>query len=142
MRLYCDCIPTTKKVSDCIPTVIMPGLYSDCNCPILNTVGILYQNSIIVNEPDSTRELTDRAIKILDAKYEKADLPEIVETQCKHLDAHQRKELLNLLLEFEDLFDGTLGTWDTEPVHLANSRMTPNHIMANRIQYPKHTKKH
>jgi hypothetical protein len=48
MRLYCDCIPTTKKVSDCIPTVIMPGLYSDCNCPILNTVGILYQNSIVV----------------------------------------------------------------------------------------------
>jgi hypothetical protein len=26
----------------------MPGLYSDCNCPILNTVGILYQNSIVV----------------------------------------------------------------------------------------------
>ena len=50
MRLYCDCIPTTKKVSDCIPTVIMPGLYSDCNCPILNTVGILYQNSIVVKE--------------------------------------------------------------------------------------------
>jgi hypothetical protein len=48
MQLYCDCIPTTKKVSDCIPTVIMPGLYSDCNCPILNTVGILYQNSIVV----------------------------------------------------------------------------------------------
>lgn len=48
MRLYCDCIPTTKKVSDCIPTVIMPGLYSDCNCPILNTVGILYQNLIVV----------------------------------------------------------------------------------------------
>ena len=44
----CDCITTGKKVSDCIPTVIMPGLYSDCNCPILNTVGILYQNSIIV----------------------------------------------------------------------------------------------
>ena len=48
MRLYSDCIPMTKKVSDCIPTVIMPGLYSDCNCPILNTVGILYQNSIVV----------------------------------------------------------------------------------------------
>jgi hypothetical protein len=41
-----------------------------------------------------------------------------VESQCRHLDAHQRKELLNLLLEFEDLFDGTLGIWDTEPVHL------------------------
>jgi uncharacterized tellurite resistance protein B-like protein len=54
------------------------------------------------DEPDSTKELTNRAVKILDAKYEKADLPEIVETQCRHLDAHQRKELLDLLLEFED----------------------------------------
>jgi hypothetical protein len=70
------------------------------------------------DEPDSTKELTNRAVKILDAKYEKADLPKIVETQCRHLDAHQRKELLDLLLEFEDLFDGTLGIWDTEPVHL------------------------
>jgi hypothetical protein len=34
-------------------------------------------NSMMRNEPDSTRELTDRAIKILDAKYEKADLPEM-----------------------------------------------------------------
>ncbi len=42
-----------------------------------------------------------------------------METQCRHLDAHQRKELLDLLLEFEDLFDdGTLGIWDTELVHL------------------------
>ena len=50
------------------------------------------------DEPDSTKELTNRAVTILDAKYEKADLPEIVETQCRHLDAHQRKELLDLLL--------------------------------------------
>jgi hypothetical protein len=71
------------------------------------------------DESESTKELTDRAVKILDAKYEKADFPEIVETQCKHLNAHQRKEPLALLfLEFEDLFDGTLGIWDTEPVHL------------------------
>jgi hypothetical protein len=65
-------------------------------------------NRIMRDESESTKELTNRAVKILDAKYEKADLPEIVETQCKHLDAHQWKELLNLLLEFEDLFDGTL----------------------------------
>jgi hypothetical protein len=61
-------------------------------------------NSIMRDEPESTKKPTNRAVKILDAKYEKADLPETVETQCTHLDAHQRKELL----EFEDLFDGTL----------------------------------
>jgi hypothetical protein len=33
----------------------------------------------MMNEPKSTGELSDRAIKILDAIYEKADLPSIVE---------------------------------------------------------------
>jgi hypothetical protein len=50
-------------------------------------------NSIMRDEPESTKELTNRAVKILDAKYEKTDLPEIVETQCQHLNAHQRKGL-------------------------------------------------
>ena len=31
-------------------------------------------------EPESTKELTKRALRILDAKYEKADLPSIVST--------------------------------------------------------------
>jgi hypothetical protein len=33
-------------------------------------------NSIMRDEHDNTKELTDRAVKILDAKYEKADLPD------------------------------------------------------------------
>jgi hypothetical protein len=48
-------------------------------------------NSIMRDEPESTKELTNRAVKILDGKYEKEDLPEIVETQCRHLDAHQQR---------------------------------------------------
>ena len=63
----------------------------------------------MINEPKSTEELTDRAIKILDAKYEKADLPSIVENNCLHLSLQQRTELLNLLMEVEELFDGTLS---------------------------------
>jgi hypothetical protein len=51
-----------------------------------------------------------------------------VNTQCQHLDTHQRKELLALLTEFEDLFDGTLGIWETEPVHLElKEGATPYH---------------
>jgi hypothetical protein len=69
------------------------------------------------DEPESTKELTNRAVKFLDAKYEKADLPEIVETQCRRLDAHQRKELLDLLLEFKDLFDGTLLDMAEQSLH-------------------------
>eukprot|EP00956_Cyclotella_meneghiniana_P021160 scaffold38128_cov50-Cyclotella_meneghiniana.AAC.1 len=73
-------------------------------------------NSQLRNEPKSTAELTERAIKILDANYEKADLPQVVKDNCKHLSKDQQSQLLNLLTEFEDLFDGTLSTWNTEPV--------------------------
>ena len=52
--------------------------------------------------------------KILNAKYDKANLPEIVNTNCKHLTATQCNALLRLLLEHEELFDGTLGDWRGE----------------------------
>ena len=34
----------------------------------------------------------------------------------QHLTEEQRKYLLNLLQEIEELLDGTLGTWKTYPV--------------------------
>ena len=55
-------------------------------------------------------------MKILDAKYKKANLPDIVKNNCSHLNPVEQKLLLEVLLEFEDLFDGTLGDWNTEPV--------------------------
>jgi hypothetical protein len=67
-------------------------------------------------EPIVTREATKRAVKILDAKYEKANLPEIVQNNCKHLTVTQRHSLLKLLSKYETLFDGTLGDWQTKPV--------------------------
>ena len=73
----------------------------------------MYKNT----EPNSTAELTKKAIKILDAKYEKADLPKIVEETCEHIDESERQELLELLQKYEEMFDGTLGDWKTEPVH-------------------------
>ena len=73
-------------------------------------------NSALRNEPKSTAELTERAIKILDANYEKADLPQVVKDNCAHLSKDHQSQLLDLLTDFEDLFDGTLGTWNTEPV--------------------------
>ena len=72
---------------------------------------------IAKNEPRSTMEMTKREIKILDAKYEKADLPKIVSETCDHLSNTDKKALLMLLQRYEELFDGTLGSWDTEPVH-------------------------
>ena len=68
-------------------------------------------------EPSVSRTETKRATKILDAKYEKANLPEVVEDNCKHLTVTQRNALLRLLLEHEELFDGTLGDWRGEEVN-------------------------
>ena len=67
-------------------------------------------------EPQSTELATQRVVKILDANYEKANLPEIVQNNCSHLKPAEQWTLLELLEEFDDLFDGTLGDWDTKPV--------------------------
>ena len=67
-------------------------------------------------EPQSTLEATHRAVEILDANYDKADLPNIVNEKCKHLNLHQRQKLLKLLTSYEELFDGTLGDWQTKPI--------------------------
>ena len=77
----------------------------------------IYQSTS--KEPQSTLEATKRLIEILDAKYEKANLRAITEEDClNHLSATEKDKLLNLLQEFEELFDGTLGDWDCKPVSL------------------------
>jgi hypothetical protein len=53
----------------------------------------------------------DRYKTILEAKYEKADLRKEVDDNCPQLTSKQRKQLTKLLMKFEKLFDGTLGTW-------------------------------
>ena len=67
-------------------------------------------------KPKSMQEATNRATEILDANYEKADLHQVVYDKCKHLTVLQRNSLYRLLLENEELFDGTLGDWMTDPV--------------------------
>ena len=73
-------------------------------------------NNSMAHEPQSTQEATQRVVKILDANYKKADLQSIVSTNCTHLSLQDQNSLLELLTEFEELFDGTLGDWNTEPV--------------------------
>ena len=73
-------------------------------------------NNSMIHEPTSTQEETQRVVHILDAKYEKADLQSVVSTNCTHLSLPDQTKLLELLIEFEDLFDGILGDWNTEPV--------------------------
>ena len=73
-------------------------------------------NNSMAHEPQSTQEATRRVVNILDEKYEKADLQSIVSTNCTHLSLQDQNLLLELLTEFEELFDGTLGDWNTEPM--------------------------
>ncbi len=67
-------------------------------------------------EPESTKEPTNWAVKILDANYEKADLPKIVKDTCSHLKESKNLKLLILLQKYEPMFDNTIGKWKTELV--------------------------
>ena len=61
-----------------------------------------------IHEPDS--DMQKRVNRILDAKYEKADLKAVVHAQA-HLCPAERSDLARLLYKYEHLFDGTLGEW-------------------------------
>ena len=56
--------------------------------------------------------------RVLDAKYEKFDLNKVMTKKCQHLNTKERKRLLNILGKYEELFDGTLVTWNTTPLYL------------------------
>ena len=72
----------------------------------------------LATEPKTIQQATERVSRILDASYEKANLVEVVDKHCCHLSKDRRNTILKLLLQFEDLFDGTLGEFHTNPVHL------------------------
>ncbi len=51
-----------------------------------NVTKALRHNTVQAQEPVSTQNATKRVIEILDAKYDKANLPEIVKDNCPHLE--------------------------------------------------------
>ncbi|GAX23113.1 hypothetical protein FisN_UnNu094 [Fistulifera solaris] len=75
------------------------------------------------NSSPQVKATARRATKILDAKYEKANLDEVV-ANITTLNPQQKKALLKLLRKFEFLFDGTLGDFDCEP---ADVTLKPGH---------------
>jgi hypothetical protein len=76
----------------------------------------LRHNHSLAMELQSTQDTTKCAMRILDAKYSKADLQSVVRDNFKHLKANQQKKLLQLLKKYDSLFDGTLGDWKTKLV--------------------------
>ena len=55
--------------------------------------------------------------KILDAKYEKLDVNQVISEQ-KHLDDYQKQGLRELFLKYQKVFDGTLGLYPHKKVHI------------------------
>jgi len=62
-------------------------------------------------ESDALQSATEWLKKILNAKYEKADLTDICR-KCTHLNSEEQAKLLSVLEKHETLFDGTLGCWE------------------------------
>ena len=61
--------------------------------------------------------LDSYATTILDAKYEKADILEVLNNQ-KQLNTAQRNDLFRFLKKHESLFDGTLGVYPHKQFHI------------------------
>jgi hypothetical protein len=57
------------------------------------------------------------ATKILDAKYNKVSIMEVMK-QCSHLNATQQEDLCQVLKDFPKLFDGTLGIYPHRKFHI------------------------
>ena len=57
------------------------------------------------------------ATEILDAKYEKTDVAEVL-NELIHLNAHQKADLIQVLQENNKMFDGTLGVYPHKKVHI------------------------
>ena len=74
------------------------------------------ENEIMFSQDPATTD-AERIQSIIDAKYTAANLEGIAK-DCKLLTKEEQKELLALLEKFNHLFDGQLGTWDSEPVDL------------------------
>ena len=68
-------------------------------------------------DPYSTIEATEILVKTVEITYAKADLKQVA-ASATQMNNEETTQLLRLLEDFKDLFDGTLGAWDTEPVNL------------------------
>jgi hypothetical protein len=72
------------------------------------------------------------ATEILDAKYEKTDVAEVVKG-LTHLNAHQKADLLQVLQENYKIFDGTLRVYPHKKVH---NDIDPNAKPVHSRPYP------
>jgi hypothetical protein len=91
-----------------------------------NWANALEQEILYAYDPDTTD--AERIQGIIESKYTPVDLSKIVE-ECTHLEKAERRQLLHLLQKYEDLFDGSLGTWKTDQnqLELKDPNVKPYH---------------
>ena len=70
-----------------------------------------------IAEPAYTREATESLLKILVSTYAKGYLEQVANSSTQ-LNFEEITQLINLLEDFKDLFDGNLGDRNTEPAYL------------------------
>ena len=68
-------------------------------------------------ETEALQEASTHLQKILDAKYARADLNEVIQA-CRHLSDDEKNQLHALLKKYKHRFDGTLGTWNNKPYNI------------------------
>ncbi len=72
------------------------------------------------------------ATEILDAKYDKTDVAEVMKG-LTHLNAHQKADLIRVLQENNKMFNGTLGVYPHKKVHID---IDPNAKLVHSRPYP------
>ena len=107
------------------------GPYMGCSTPMKPIDDVLKFSGVKeimeILDVDPVHDATKRVARITKANYKKADLDDVVK-QCTHLNDNEKLELLSLLNKYKFLFDGTLGTWNTNPVNLElKDGATPYH---------------
>ena len=70
------------------------------------------QTHFYINDPQDIMTEADKMSSILDAKYEKANLDKVAK-ETLHISNSEKSKLKNLLGD-EELFDGTIGTWNMD----------------------------
>ncbi len=74
------------------------------------------------------------AVEILDAKYEKVEVDEVI-NQLSHLNPQQKEDLKRVLREHIKLFDGTLGVYPHRKFHID---LLQGAVAKHAIPYPVH----
>ncbi len=74
------------------------------------------------------------ATEILDAKYEKIDVAEVVK-ELTHLNAHQKADLLQVLQENNRMFNGILGVYPHKRDTLTLIQMSSLYILGHIVYH-------